>query len=126
MAASSSPDRRPTAADVGRLAGVSPTTVSFVLNDRPDQQITPATRQPVLDAVRAPDYPPHRAARGWRTKRTATFGYVPEGAAVDPFAGGGISGAHASARRHRSMLLVVHTNRDARVRRSAIEDLLDR
>ena len=117
---------RPTAADVGRLAGVSPTTVSFVLNDRQDQAISPATRQRVLDAVRELDYRPNRAAQGLRTKRTATIGYITDEAAVDPFAGGAIAGAHDFARRHRSMLLVVHTNRDPRIRRSAIEDLLDR
>jgi LacI family transcriptional regulator len=119
-------DPRPTAADVGRLAGVSPTTVSFVLNDRQDQAITPATRQRVLDAVRVLGYRPNRAAQGLRTKRTATIGYVTDEAVADPFAGGAIAGAHDFARRHRSMLLVVHTNRDTRVRRSAIEDLLDR
>jgi LacI family transcriptional regulator len=117
---------RPTAADVGRLAGVSPTTVSFVLNDRQDQAISPATRQRVLDAVRELGYRPNRAAQGLRTKRTATIGYITDEAAVDPFAGGAIAGAHDFARRHRSMLLVVHTNRDPRIRRSAIEDLLDR
>jgi LacI family transcriptional regulator len=117
---------RPTAADVGRLAGVSPTTVSFVLTNRPDQTIPAATRRRVMDAVRELGYRPNRAAQGLRTKRTATIGYVTDEAAVDPFAGGAISGAHDFARRHRSMLLVVHTNRDPRIRRSAIEDLLDR
>jgi LacI family transcriptional regulator len=117
---------RPTAADVGRLAGVSPTTVSFVLNNRQDQAISQATRQRVLDAVQELGYRPNRAAQGLRTKRTATIGYVTDEAAVDPFAGGAISGAHDCARRHHSMLLVVHTNRDPRIRRAAIEDLLDR
>jgi LacI family transcriptional regulator len=61
-----------------------------------------------------------------RTKRTATIGYVIDEAVRDPFAGAAIAGAHDFARRHRSLLLVVHTNRDARIRRAAIEDLLDR
>jgi LacI family transcriptional regulator len=119
-------DPRPTAADVGRLAGVSPTTVSFVINDRQDQSISATTRQRVLAAIQELDYRPNRAAQGLRTKRTATIGYVTDEAAVDPFAGGAIAGAHDFARRHRSMLLVVHTNRDTRTRRAAIEDLLDR
>jgi LacI family transcriptional regulator len=119
-------DPRPTAADVGRLAGVSPTTVSFVINDRQDQAISAATRQRVLDAIAQLGYRPNRAAQGLRTKRTATIGYITDEAAGDPFAGGAIAGAHDVARRHRSMLLVVHTNRDTRARRAAIEDLLDR
>jgi LacI family transcriptional regulator len=118
--------QRPTAADVGRLAGVSPTTVSFVLNDRLDQAISEATRKRVLDAVQELGYRPNRAAQGLRMRRTATIGYVTDEAAVDPFAGAAIAGAHDVAHRHRSMLLVVHTNRDARTRRAAIEDLLDR
>jgi LacI family transcriptional regulator len=117
---------RPTAADVGRLAGVSPSTVSFVVNDRLDQAISESTRRRVLDAVRELGYRPNRAAQGLRTKRTATIGYVTDEAAGDPFAGAAIAGAHDVAHRHRSMLLVVHTNRDARTRRAAIEDLLDR
>jgi LacI family transcriptional regulator len=122
----SSGDPRPTAADVGRLAGVSPTTVSFVINDRQDQAISPATRQRVLEAIAQLGYRPNRAAQGLRTKRTATIGYITDEAAGDPFAGGAIAGAHDVARRHRSMLLVVHTNRDTRARSAAIEDLLDR
>ena len=126
MLRTGSSDPRPTAADVGRLAGVSPTTVSFVINDRHEQSISAATRQRVLDAIQELGYRPNRAAQGLRTKRSATIGYVTDEAAVDPFAGGAIAGAHDFARRHQSMLLVVHTNRDTRTRRAAIEDLLDR
>ncbi len=126
MLRTGSSDSRPTAADVGRLAGVSPTTVSFVINDRQDQSISAATRQRVLDAIQELGYRPNRAAQGLRTKRSATIGYVTDEAAVDPFAGRAIAGAHDFARRHQSMLLVVHTNRDTRTRRAAIEDLLDR
>lgn len=113
-------------ADVGRLAGVSPTTVSFVVNDRLDQSISEGTRRRVLDAVAELGYRPNRAAQGLRTKRTATVGYVTDEAAVDPFAGPAIAGAHDVARRHRSMLLVVHSDRDPRLRHDMIEDLLDR
>jgi LacI family transcriptional regulator len=118
--------QRPTMADVGRLAEVSPTTVSFVVNGRLDQSISEATRRRVLDAVAELGYRPNRAAQGLRTKRTATVGYVTDEDAVDPFAGPAIAGAHDVARRHRSMLLVVHTNRDPRLRHEMIEDLLDR
>ncbi|MFL5750822.1 MAG: LacI family DNA-binding transcriptional regulator, partial [Chloroflexota bacterium] len=40
--------RRPTSADVAARAGVSRTTVSFVLNDRPGTNISPPTRERVL------------------------------------------------------------------------------
>jgi LacI family transcriptional regulator, galactose operon repressor len=113
-------------ADVGRLARVSPTTVSFVVNGRLDQSISETTRQRVLAAVAELGYRPNRAAQGLRTKRTATVGYVTDEDAVNPFAGPAIAGAHDVARRHSSMLLVVHTGRDPRVRQEMIEDLLDR
>jgi len=54
--------KRPTSADVAALAGVSRTTVSFVLNGR-DVAITPATRERVLDAARTLGYHPHGPAR---------------------------------------------------------------
>jgi LacI family transcriptional regulator len=54
--------KRPTSADVAALAGVSRTTVSFVLNGR-DAAITPATRERVLDAAQRLGYHPHASAR---------------------------------------------------------------
>ncbi|MHA3021704.1 LacI family DNA-binding transcriptional regulator [Mycobacterium sp. BMJ-28] len=55
--------RRPTAADVGREAGVSRATVGFVLNDTPGQSISPATRDKVLDAAHRLGYRPHAGAQ---------------------------------------------------------------
>ena len=55
--------KRPTSADVANLAGVSRTTVSFVLNDRPDVKIPDETRRRVLDAARELGYHPHAPAR---------------------------------------------------------------
>jgi DNA-binding LacI/PurR family transcriptional regulator len=54
---------RVTRADVAALAGVSGTTVSFVLNRTPGQRIPEATRARVLTAVRDLGYEPHLGAR---------------------------------------------------------------
>ena len=43
--------KRATAADVARAAGVSRTTVSYVLNKTPHQQIPDATQRRVLEAA---------------------------------------------------------------------------
>ncbi len=43
------PPRRPTMRDVARAAGVSPTAVSFVLNERKDGRISAATQAKVLE-----------------------------------------------------------------------------
>lgn len=59
----------PTSADVAREAGVSRATVSYVLNDRRDVRITPATREHVLTAARRLGYQPSPAARALRAGR---------------------------------------------------------
>jgi LacI family transcriptional regulator len=113
-------------ADVGRLAGVSATTVSFVLNANSGQTISPQTRERVMDAVARLDYRPNRTARGLRTRRTATIGFVTDEIAVQPFAGATILGAHEVAWEHGSLLLVVNTTRDKRMVQDVIDDLVDR
>jgi DNA-binding LacI/PurR family transcriptional regulator len=66
-------------AEVARLAGVSPTTVSFVINDRPNSGIPEETRVKVFTAVRELGYRPNRQARNLRLQRTHSLGfYVPE------------------------------------------------
>lgn len=55
--------RRPTSADVATEAGVSRTTVSFVLNGRTDVSIPAQTRQRVLRAAETLGYHPHAPAR---------------------------------------------------------------
>jgi LacI family transcriptional regulator len=112
--------------DVGRLAGVSAATVSFVLNEHSGQTITAETRRRVLEAVAELDYRPNRMAQGLRTRRTATLGFVTDEIASEPFAGATILGAHEVAWAQGSLLLVVNTTRDKRILRDAVEDLIDR
>lgn len=67
--------KRPTSADVATRAGVSRTTVSFVLNDRA-MAISPATRERVLEAARELGYYPHAPARQLAHGRSHTIGLV--------------------------------------------------
>src|SRR4051812_10764393 len=62
--------RRVTSADVAREAGVSRTTVSYVLNATPHQKIPEATRQRVLDAVARLEYAPSATARALQSGRS--------------------------------------------------------
>ncbi|GAA5039745.1 DNA-binding LacI/PurR family transcriptional regulator [Thermocatellispora tengchongensis] len=64
------PAKRTTIADVARAAGVSPATVSFVLNDTPGQSIPEETRSRVLEAVRRLDYRPRGSARSLAAGRS--------------------------------------------------------
>ena len=75
MAEESKNARRPSMSDVARLAGVSQTTVSFILNDTPGSSISPDTRDRVLAAVRELDYRPNVSARNLRTQSTHLIGY---------------------------------------------------
>jgi LacI family transcriptional regulator len=63
-----------TMADVARAAGVSRMTVSRVINDK--GEISPSTRQRVLDVIEQLDYRPSSIARGLATKKTTTIGLV--------------------------------------------------
>jgi DNA-binding LacI/PurR family transcriptional regulator len=56
-------DKRVTSADVARAAGVSRTTVSFVLNNKPGFTIGEETRSRVLAAADRLGYRPHASAR---------------------------------------------------------------
>jgi len=61
-------------ADVARLAGVSHQTVSRVINGQ--DNLRPATRERVEEAIRQLGYRPNSAARALVTKRSATIGVI--------------------------------------------------
>lgn len=58
--------RRATSADVARIAGVSRTTVSYVLNRTPGQTISPATQKRVREAAEQLGYIPNVSGRSLR------------------------------------------------------------
>ncbi|QGQ18826.1 LacI family DNA-binding transcriptional regulator [Cellulomonas sp. JZ18] len=66
------PARRVTSKDVARRAGVSQSTVSYVLNDAPNQSISRATRERVRQAAEELGYAPSAAARALRRGSTDT------------------------------------------------------
>lgn len=66
--------RRITAADVGRLAGVSQPTVSRALAD--ENKVTPETREKVLNAVLKLGYKPNAIARSLTSQKTDIIGIV--------------------------------------------------
>jgi DNA-binding LacI/PurR family transcriptional regulator len=68
--------RRATSADVAARAGVSRTTVSFVLNAKADAGIPPGTRRRIEEAARELGYHPHGAARALAGGTSHTIGLV--------------------------------------------------
>src|SRR5512136_4247 len=68
--------KRATAREVAELAGVSRTTVSFVLNNVPGMRISEETRQRVFEAARRLDYHPDATARRMAYGQTYILGFV--------------------------------------------------
>jgi len=83
------PVRRSTSLDVAKMAGVSRTTVSFVLNRVPGVSISEPTRQRVLGAAKQLNYHPDAAGRKLVSGKSYTLGLVlrqsPEQVFADAF-----------------------------------------
>jgi LacI family transcriptional regulator len=69
-------NKRPTSIDVAKLAGVSRTTVSFVLNNYPDSNISENTRQRVIEAARQLNYHPNASGRKLASGKSKMIGLV--------------------------------------------------
>jgi LacI family transcriptional regulator len=63
-----------TIADLGRIAGVSASTVSRVLND--SGYVNPRTRRKVENVIKAHGFTPNRVARSLATARTSLIGLI--------------------------------------------------
>jgi DNA-binding LacI/PurR family transcriptional regulator len=96
--------------DVAKLAGVSRTTVSFVLNDVPGVKISEETRRRVLHAARELNYYPTAAARSLASGKTHRIGLIigesKERLAADVFLPSFLQGITTSVHQ-RGYLLVV-------------------
>ncbi len=95
--------KRVTSREVADLAGVSRTTVSFVLNDVAGMRISEDTRQRVLAAAHELDYHPNASARRLVTGKTSILAYVerqsPERAFADAILPQVLRGVHDAASR---------------------------
>ena len=82
-------NKRITSQDVANLAGVSRTTVSFVLNDDKRFTIRPETAEKVRAAARQLGYYPNASARALASNQTKNIGLIvsraPQYVASDPF-----------------------------------------
>ncbi len=118
--------RRVLLRDVAASAGVSPTTVSFVLTGRDDMRVSEATRQKVLEVARTLNYRPNLTARILRTQITRTLGFVSDRIVTDEYVGDLIRGSLLQAAADGHHLLIGETTGDAPTLDQVVEDLLDR
>lgn len=102
--------KRVTSKDVAEKVGVSRTTVSLVLNDVKGIQISPETRQKVLDTAAELKYVPNAAAQALASSRTKAIGLVltrtQHHIATDAFLPSIISGLLTTAKKQNIRILV--------------------
>ena len=70
----SSPPQRPSLKVLAEYLNLSPSTISFVLNNAPGRSIPPATRERVRAAARKFNYQPSLIARKLQGQRVKTVG----------------------------------------------------
>jgi LacI family transcriptional regulator len=101
--------KNPTCIDVAKLAGVSHTTVSFVINNVPGIQISEETRKAVWKAVKELNYHPNSMAQGMRTKSSNTIGLVVHWAVTDFLFNQAVEGVQEAAYQNNYYTLLCHT-----------------
>jgi len=114
--------RRPTMHDVARAAGVSPATVSRVVNN--ERYIREQTRAAVERAIAELGFQRNEAARSLRPGQTTdTVALIIEDVA-NPFWSAVTDGAEEVARRHQHMLVVASTRQSYDRERDLLRDLV--
>jgi len=107
--------------DVARLSGVSPMTVSRVIND--SERVSPETRRRVEEAISELGYVPSRLARGLSRQRTGTLAVIVPDVA-NPFFTAIVRAAEEVARRADYHVILCDTRADLGVERGVIEELI--
>ena len=107
--------------DVARLSGVSPMTVSRVIND--SERVSPETRKRVEDAISELGYVPSRLARGLSRQRTGTLAVIVPDVA-NPFFTAVVRAAEEVARRADYHVILCDTRADLSAERDVIEELI--
>lgn len=118
--------KRATLADVARLAGLSTTTVSMVLNNRPNSRLSQDAAERVRAAAAKLNYRPNPAARGLRLGKTRTVGFISDEVTITRYASGMIRGLLEVAEERDHTVLISESGRRIDRISSALELMLDR
>lgn len=108
----------PTIQDVAREAGVSPATVSNVLNGR-WKQTSPATRERILEVAKRLNYRPNAMAAALRTRRTRTVAVVFTNI-LNPFYTAVLRGIQDEARRAGYTIVLANSDDSPELEREAV------
>ena len=107
--------------DVARRSGVSPMTVSRVINE--SERVRPETRRRVERAISELGYVPSRLARGLSRQRTGTLAVIVPDVA-NPFFTMVVRAAEEVARRADYRVILCDTRADLNVERDVVEELI--
>src|SRR5262245_29624565 len=107
--------------DVARESGVSPMTVSRVINN--DHRVRPETRRRVQEAIAELGYVPSRLARGLSARKTGTIAMIVPDVA-NPFFTLMVRGAEDVARRAGYRIILCDTRADLTLERDVIEEMI--
>ena len=118
--------KRATLADVAQLAGLSPTTVSMVLNDRPNTRLSQDAAERVRAAAAKLNYRPNPAARGLRLGKTRTVGFISDEVTITRYASALIRGLLEEAEKRDHTVLISESGRRTDQIASALDLMLDR
>lgn len=109
--------------DVARLAGVSTSTVSHVINN--DRFVSDATRKRVDDAIKTLNYAPSALARSLKLNQTHTIGMLIS-ASSNPFYSELVHGVERSCFERGYSLVLCNTEGDEQRMNSNLETLLQK
>jgi len=113
----------PTMKDVARLAGVSTSTVSHVINN--DRFVSDATREKVDAAIKSLNYAPSALARSLKLNQTRTIGMLISGSS-NPFYSELVRGVERSCFERGYSLVLCNTEGDEQRMNSNLETLLQK
>lgn len=117
--------RPATLREVAEAAGVSPSTVSLVVNKKKDARISVETRRRVRDAIQELGYRPNALAKTLVSGSSRFIGLVADAIATTPFAGQIIHGAQDEAWKHGYALLIANTEGNKDLEQDAITMMLE-
>jgi LacI family transcriptional regulator len=117
--------RRPTMTDIAKLAGVSQSTVSLVINHMSGAKVSKRTRDTVLRIAREIGYPIARhAASAGRQERNLIL-YLTDELTTSPHAMQTIDGAKDAAWEQDCLVAVFATRSDAQIEAAVLARMLD-
>lgn len=115
---------RTTIKDIAKAAGVSPTTVSFILNNKP-VSISKETRDKVMKAVKELHYRPNQLAVSLVTSTTNTIGLILPNS-TNPFFAALSNQIEIKLRQHNITVIIGNTDGDPSITRNYLRLFADR